>query len=359
MFNKLPTLMITQERSRTQCNDSGFNFGNCLRNRALLQDGFKPPQAYSNGTSVVGLLYKGGVILGTDTRTTKGHVVGFERTNKIFRLHDFIYAGGSGVAQDLQQMANVASSQLDLLTMNNNRHRPRVCGANRLMKQYLYRFRTMINAHFIIAGVDVSGAHLFCTHSDGSSETVPYTVLGSGTMPAISIIESRWEPAMGEFFARDLVCDAVAAGIVSDINSGATIKLCIIRTDFTRQLCSQEVYIKAVDKPRPIALVGLVGPPQMAYIEEVYKKVYPVTSLPSRMNLLQRRSSLDLSLQTAIFSESEEDQQDKQDPTEAEEDQQGHEDQQGSLDLEVSLLEAGADQEDNDDGAPPTKRAKF
>ncbi|XP_046866422.1 proteasome subunit beta type-7-B-like isoform X2 [Drosophila willistoni] len=270
-----------------------------------------------------------------------------------------ILSSGSGVAQDLQQMANVASSQLDLLTMNNNRHRPRVCGANRLMKQYLYRFRTMINAHFIIAGVDVSGAHLFCTHSDGSSETVPYTVLGSGTMPAISIIESRWEPAMGEFFARDLVCDAVAAGIVSDINSGATIKLCIIRTDFTRQLCSQEVYIKAVDKPRPIALVGLVGPPQMAYIEEVYKKVYPVTSLPSRMNLLQRRSSLDLSLQTAIFSESEEDQQDKQDPTEAEEDQQGHEDQQGSLDLEVSLLEAGADQEDNDDGAPPTKRAKF
>ncbi|XP_068150634.1 proteasome subunit beta type-7-like [Drosophila tropicalis] len=371
MFNKLPTLMNTQERSRTQYNDSGFNFDNCLRNRALLQDGFKPPQTYSNGTSVVAILYKHGVILGADTRTTKGHVVGCENTTKIYRLHDFIYAGGSGTAQDLQQMANVAGSQLDLMTMNNNRHRPRVRCANKLIKQHLYCFRYAFNAHFIVAGVDVAGPQLFCTHRDGSTDSVPYTVLGSGALAAISLIESRWQPTIEERFARDLVCDAVAAGINNDPGSGATISLCIIRTNFTWKICSQVVYIKRHPPPRPLALPCFPLSFRMACFEVVHKKVFPITSLPSRRNLLQRRSSLDLSLQRAVSSESGEDQQDKEIdgvPTEAEEHQQGHdfgnssvelEDQQDNMDPEVSLPEAESDQEDNDVGAPPSKRAKF
>ena len=48
--------------------DFGFNMQNVQRNAFLNQAGLKTPKAMSTGTTIVGLVYKGGVILGADTR---------------------------------------------------------------------------------------------------------------------------------------------------------------------------------------------------------------------------------------------------------------------------------------------------
>jgi hypothetical protein len=48
--------------------DFGFNMQNVQRNAFLERAGLKTPKAMSTGTTIVGLVYKDGVILGADTR---------------------------------------------------------------------------------------------------------------------------------------------------------------------------------------------------------------------------------------------------------------------------------------------------
>jgi 20S proteasome subunit beta 2 len=52
----------------------------------MLQAGYKPPKATKTGTTIVGIIYKDGVILGADTRATSGNIVSDKNCEKIHFL---------------------------------------------------------------------------------------------------------------------------------------------------------------------------------------------------------------------------------------------------------------------------------
>jgi 20S proteasome subunit beta 2 len=54
---------------------AGFDFSNHNRNAALYAKGVPLPQATSTGTTIVGCLFDGGVIIAADTRATSGDIV--------------------------------------------------------------------------------------------------------------------------------------------------------------------------------------------------------------------------------------------------------------------------------------------
>jgi len=53
----------------------GFDFSNHNRNLALHARGVPLPKATSTGTTIVGALYDGGVVIAADTRATSGPIV--------------------------------------------------------------------------------------------------------------------------------------------------------------------------------------------------------------------------------------------------------------------------------------------
>lgn len=53
----------------------GFDFSNHNRNLALHAQGVPLPKATSTGTTIVGCLYDGGVVIAADTRATSGPIV--------------------------------------------------------------------------------------------------------------------------------------------------------------------------------------------------------------------------------------------------------------------------------------------
>ncbi|KAK2818781.1 hypothetical protein Q5P01_024342 [Channa striata] len=66
---------------------SGFSFENCKRN-ALLEGelskvGCSVPAARKTGTTICGVVFKDGVVLGADTRATEGMVVADKNCSKI------------------------------------------------------------------------------------------------------------------------------------------------------------------------------------------------------------------------------------------------------------------------------------
>jgi 20S proteasome subunit beta 2 len=53
----------------------GFDFSNYNRNAALHAKGVPLPKATSTGTTIVGCLFDGGVVIAADTRATSGPIV--------------------------------------------------------------------------------------------------------------------------------------------------------------------------------------------------------------------------------------------------------------------------------------------
>lgn len=52
----------------------------------LFSDGFKPPKATKTGTTIVGIKFKDGVVLGADTRATSGNIIADKNCEKIHFL---------------------------------------------------------------------------------------------------------------------------------------------------------------------------------------------------------------------------------------------------------------------------------
>ncbi|KAK2145144.1 hypothetical protein LSH36_699g02003 [Paralvinella palmiformis] len=208
----------------------GFIFENCKRNAVLQSKGLKGPTALKTGTTICGIVFKDGIVLGADTRATEDTIIADKNCSKIHYLSDNIYCCGAGTAADTEMTTQLISSQLELHRLNTGRI-PRVCTANRMLKQMLFRYQGYISAALVLGGVDVTGPHLYSVYPHGSTDALPYVTMGSGSLAAMSVFEDRYKINMEREDAMKLVCDAIRAGIFNDLGSGSNVDLCIITKD--------------------------------------------------------------------------------------------------------------------------------
>eukprot|EP00745_Piridium_sociabile_P004326 TRINITY_DN12561_c0_g1_i1.p1 TRINITY_DN12561_c0_g1~~TRINITY_DN12561_c0_g1_i1.p1 ORF type:complete len:286 (+),score=75.77 TRINITY_DN12561_c0_g1_i1:41-859(+) len=208
----------------------GFVFENCQRNNFIEGQGYQVPKAYKTGTTICGVVFKDGVVLGADTRATEDTIVADKNCAKIHYIASNIYCCGAGTAADTEMTTLMISSELELHRLNTGRV-PRVCTANRLLKQLLFRYHGYIGAALVLGGVDVTGPHLYSIWPHGSTDKLPFVTMGSGSLAAMSVFEDRFKADMTREEAMKLVRDAILAGIFNDLGSGSNVDLCIIMKD--------------------------------------------------------------------------------------------------------------------------------
>ncbi|KAJ2801606.1 proteasome core particle subunit beta 2 [Coemansia guatemalensis] len=207
--------------------NAGFKFDNVKRNQLLSDKGYNLPRATKTGTTIVGIIYKDGVILGADTRATNGPIVSDKNCRKIHYLAPNMYCCGAGTAADTDSTTNMISSQLALHSLNTGRE-ARVVTAMTMLKQYLFRYQGHVGAALVLGGYDTSGPHLFTIHPHGSTSELPFTTMGSGSLAAMSVFESRWRSGLSRDEGVELVKDAIEAGIFNDLGSGSNVDVCVI-----------------------------------------------------------------------------------------------------------------------------------
>ncbi|KAG0238136.1 Proteasome subunit beta type-7 [Actinomortierella wolfii] len=208
----------------------GFNFDNYVRNVALESKGVALPKATKTGTTIVGLIYKDGVVLGADTRATAGPIVADKNCEKIHYLAPNMYCCGAGTAADTEMTTSLISSQLELHRLATGRQ-ARVVTAMTLLKQMLFKYQGHIGAALILGGVDITGPQLYTIYPHGSTDKLPYVTMGSGSLNAMSVFESRWVPNMDREAAIELVKDAIEAGIFNDLGSGSNVDVVVLTKD--------------------------------------------------------------------------------------------------------------------------------
>uniref|UniRef100_A0A3Q0SPE5 Proteasome 20S subunit beta 13a n=1 Tax=Amphilophus citrinellus TaxID=61819 RepID=A0A3Q0SPE5_AMPCI len=157
------------------------------------------PKPLKTGTTIAGVVFKDGVVLGADTRATSSEVVADKMCAKIHFISPNIYG-----------------------------RNPRVVMAVNILQDMLYRYHGQIGANLILGGVDCTGNHLYTVGPYGSVNKVPYLSMGSGDLAALGILEDGFKPDLELEPAKELVRAAIHAGIMSDLGSGSNIDICVI-----------------------------------------------------------------------------------------------------------------------------------
>ncbi|KAF9294134.1 Proteasome subunit beta type-7 [Linnemannia elongata] len=216
--------------SRLQQTKGGFNFDNHVRNTMMEGKGMGIPKATKTGTTIVGLIYKDGLVLGADTRATAGPIVADKNCEKIHYLAPNMYCCGAGTAADTEMTTALISSQLELHRLSTGRQ-ARVVTAMTMLKQMLFKYQGQIGAALILGGVDINGPHLYTIYPHGSTDKLPYVTMGSGSLAAMSVFESRYKPDLSREEGISLVQEAIEAGIFNDLGSGSNVDVVVINSE--------------------------------------------------------------------------------------------------------------------------------
>lgn len=132
-------------------------------------------------------------------------------------------------------VTQLIASNLELHSLSTGRE-PRVVTSLTKLKQHLFKYQGHIGAYLIVAGVDPTGAHLFAVQAHGSTDVGYYQTLGSGSLAAMAVIESRWKIDITKEEAIKLAADAIEAGIWNDLGSGSNVDVCVMEVGKDAQL---------------------------------------------------------------------------------------------------------------------------
>ena len=138
--------------------EGGFIFDNYERNKALEKKGVTL-RTTKTGTTIVGVVFNEGVVLGADTRATEGPIVADPDCLKIHYLSPNVYCCGAGTAADTEFVTQMIASELELHRLNTKRE-SRVSQVEARLTQHLFKYQGHIGAALIVGGVDVNGPAL-------------------------------------------------------------------------------------------------------------------------------------------------------------------------------------------------------
>ncbi len=206
------------------------------------------------GTTICGVICDNAVVLGADTRSTAGDVVMDKCCEKIHYIAPNIYCCGAGTAADTEFTTEMISSQCKLHRYRTDRD-TRIVTAKTMLTRHLFNYQGHVSAALVLGGVDFSGPHLHTIYPHGSTDTLPFVAMGSGSLAAMAMLEqgtpehAGWRPGMAVEEGVELVKRAILAGIFNDMGSGSNVDVCVISRDAEGAVSAD--YRRNTEMPNP------------------------------------------------------------------------------------------------------------
>lgn len=230
---------MTERKESDEQQESPFSFDLCVRNGLLREKAGLRPSYTKTGTTIVGLIFADGVVLGADTRSTAGTTVADKNCEKIHYIAPNIYCCGAGTAADTENVTGMISSQLELHRYATGRQ-SRVNSAMTLLKSHLFKYQGYISAALVLGGVDCKGPQLFTIYPHGSTDSLPYCTMGSGSLNAMAVFEDGYRDDLTRKEGIELVTRAIRAGVYNDLGSGSNVDVCVITKDGVEYIRNHE-----------------------------------------------------------------------------------------------------------------------
>uniref|UniRef100_A0A7E4ZWE6 proteasome endopeptidase complex n=1 Tax=Panagrellus redivivus TaxID=6233 RepID=A0A7E4ZWE6_PANRE len=203
--------------------------------KAIPAIGYYPGEPISTGTTLIACEYDGGVVVGTDSRTSSGAFVASRVTDKITPITDFLSVCRSGSAADTQCVADIVKYYLEYYSISEG-DPITVYRSSQIFRQFLYRYRDSMTASVIVAGYDnVKGGQIYSLPLGGFVTRQHFTASGSGSGFVHGFLDSQWKPNMTHEEVKNLVRQAVFLATFRDGSSGGVIRLASINKNGTQR----------------------------------------------------------------------------------------------------------------------------
>ncbi|CAN6551995.1 unnamed protein product [Malus baccata var. baccata] len=186
---------------------------------------------HSMGTTIIGVTYNGGVVLGADSRTSTGVYVANRASDKITQLTDNVYLCRSGSAADSQIVSDYVRHFLHQHTIQLGQPATVKVAAN-LIRLFSYNNKNMLQTGMIIGGWDkYEGGKIYGVPLGGTILEQPFAIGGSGSTYLYGFFDQEWKEGMTKEEAEQLVVKAVSLAIARDGASGGVVRTVIINSE--------------------------------------------------------------------------------------------------------------------------------
>lgn len=214
--------------------------------KIILVRGLTMEETLKTGTTTVGIKCKDGIILAADKRATAGTMIVDKRTKKILQVADAMAVTTAGTVSDVQLLVKLLRAEIKLKTIKTGRNTTVKEAANLLAGMVYSNIRkhSMIPgiSHFLFAGKDKTGYHLYDVFADGSLTEIEDTVSsGSGSVFAYGVLETLAKKDMSIDEGVKLAMKAVNASLQRDSASGNGIDIIKISDKGYEEVVSRDL----------------------------------------------------------------------------------------------------------------------
>ena len=196
------------------------------------------------GTTTVGIVCKDSVILAADKKATAGYLIADKDVKKVVKLNDYTAVTTAGSVSEIQLLTKWAKAEINLKKYKSNKD-PSVKEEANLLGGLVYsKIRSYFPgiAHFILAGNDKEGNHLYDIYPDGSlSLHKKFVASGSGSVMAYGVLETLYKEGLSTEEGIKLAIKAINAAIQRDIASGEGIDIYTISEEGVKKVYSKKI----------------------------------------------------------------------------------------------------------------------
>lgn len=193
-------------------------------------------QPIVTGTTVIGLKYKGGVMLAADTLASYGSMARYKNVQRLSSVGENTLIGGSGEMSDFQSIVETLQKMHQEDINQDDGYKKTPSEYYNYLRSFLYQRRNKGNPMWnqILVGGFLNGES-FLGYVDliGTAYEENFIATGFGAYLAIPLIRDRWHADMDEGEARGLIEDCLRVLYYRDCKASNRIQIAKASSDGT------------------------------------------------------------------------------------------------------------------------------
>src|SRR5512137_1716342 len=194
------------------------------------------------GTTTVGVLCDGGIVLASESRATMGNFIASSTAKKIYQVDDLAGLTTAGVVGDAQSLVRMVQVEARLYRMQ--RGEPLTIKAITSMLSNILASRRYFPfmVQLIMGGVDRYGPKIFSLDAlGGQIEERRIVSTGSGSPTAYGVLEALYKPGINVEDGTILAARSIKNAMKRDSASGDKIELVRITRDKYEEVDDREL----------------------------------------------------------------------------------------------------------------------
>jgi len=238
---KPPTSLIVDENAsevdELELNQlDSFPLANVYQPNKFLANNFQEHKnveqlKFAKGTTTLGFVFKHGILLAVDSRSTQGPYIASQSVKKVIEITPYLLGTMAGGAADCQFWERELGRRCRLFELQNKK-RITVSAASKILGNITYAYRSYgLSMGTMIAGWDHKGPRLYYVDNDGTRLRNHIFSVGSGSTYAYGVLDTGYRFDMTLEEACELGRRAIHQATHRDAYSGGTINVFFVREE--------------------------------------------------------------------------------------------------------------------------------